>query len=243
MTKRDISDWIIAMPVTRRLFVPVLFCIAINLTMLSPVHAEYYTYVDEAGNVHYTDNPSALPTKTLNRTKRVDVDMGVKKKPAAEPQAGQQFEEIELGGRPAMKRAKKAIKASPPLAVGMGSAPIQTQFQPPPPEVVVESPDPALSTPLKTIRHFRRSLASGDYAAAAKCLRLDDVREVHAFLSQLPKEFAMMLAEEFSPAVEIVRDDNQAIYMIGDARKQGNKVMRRHEVYLEKVGPNWKIAH
>ncbi|WP_168205982.1 hypothetical protein [Geobacter sp. FeAm09] len=50
-----------------------------------------------------------------------------------------------------------------------------------------------------------------------------------------------MLVEEFSPAVEIARDDNHALYMIGDPTKD-SKVSGRHEIGLELVGQNWKIS-
>ena len=224
----------------------ILLAIAVNLITATMVHAEYYTYVDDQGNIHYTDNPSSVPTKTHNRAKRVDMDMGPEKK-AAPAVPDDRYGVVDLESRPpsaSVKRAKRALKmsGSPPV-----KAPAEVQMPPAPQPSAIEPaddvPDPALSTPLKTIRRFRRSLANMDYAAAATCLRGADPREVQAFLAQMPKEFAVMLSEEFSPAVEIVRDDNSAVYMIGDPRKQGNKIMRRYEVYLERVGPNWKIVH
>lgn len=221
----------------------ILLAIAVSLMSAVMVNAEYYTYVDDQGNTHYTDNPSSVPAKALKRSKRVDVDMGPEKKPAP-VELVDRYGVVDPESRPSMKRAKKAFRMS---GVPPAKAPVEMRMQPTPQSVgnepADEAPDPALSTPLKTIRHFRRSLARMDYTAAAACLRGADPREVQAFLAQMPKEFSTMLSEDFSPAVEIVRDDNSAVYMIGDPRKQGNKIMRRYEVYLERVGPNWKITH
>lgn len=224
----------------------ILLALAVSLMSAAMVHAEYYTYVDDQGNIHYTDNPSSVPAKTLKRAKRVDVYMGPEKKAApADPDDRDAL--IDRESRPlsvSMKRAKKAFRMS---GVPPAKAPVEMRLQPSPPSVADEpadeAPDPALSTPLKTIRHFRRSLARMDYAAAATCLRGADPREVQGFLAQMPKEFSTMLSEEFSPAVEIVRDDSSGVYMIGDPSKQGNKIMRRYKVYLERVGSNWKITH
>ena len=217
------------------------------LVSAATLRAEYYTYTDGQGNVHFTDNPSSIPERDRTRAERVDVDMEPEKK-TARPSPDARFNEIDLRAEPSpdnVKRAKKFRRGTGSPTVSSGSAREPSEPSPPstremnPQEM---APDPALSTPLKTIRHFRRSLARGDYVEAARCLNGVDPGMVQAFLSQMPPDFVKMLVEDLSPAVEIARDDTEAVYMLGDPQKRENKVWRRHDVQLMRIGPNWKIV-
>jgi hypothetical protein len=217
------------------------------LFSVAPLRAEYYTYIDSQGNAHFTDNPSSIPERERTRAERVDVDMEPERK-AVRPSPDARFNEVDLRAEPSpgnVKRAKKIRKStgSPPVATssaGESHEPPSSRPQEMNPQEM--APDPALSSPLKTIRHFRRSLARGDYVEAARCLNGVDPGMVQAFLSQMPPDFVKMLVEDLSPAVEIARDDTEAVYMLGDPQKSESKVWRRHDVQLVRFGPNWKIV-
>jgi hypothetical protein len=214
------------------------------------IHAEYYTLVDSEGNVHFTDNPASLPSSVRKRVQRVDVEMGPEKKSSV-PSSVPERDESEQSTRP-VKRAKKAVKQLkkiiPMVGVPAAAYPlpsrspanVRTSF---PNTAVVHPPDPVLATPLMTLQHFRHSVVAGDYSAAAACLGLVDAGEARAYLTKLPKELADMLSEESSPAVETVRDNDRAVYMIGDPRTAATRVKQRYEVTLQRAGMNWLIMH
>jgi hypothetical protein len=223
-----------------------IFLILALLLVATFTHSEYYTYVDSDGNTHFTDNPSSIPAKELKKFNKVDVDMSPEKK--APTSTTGKVETVESGswnGSPQMKRAKKTpqMQGVPSSRSGGHSNMDEQPQQLKEIETTGVTSDPALNTPLKTIRHFRRSLASFDYSEAAKCLGVADTKEVQGFMSQIPKDFALKLSSEFAEAVEIYRDKETAIYSIGDQKKGGNKILQRNDIQLHKYGPNWYISH
>ena len=210
-------------------------------------HAEYYTFVDSEGNVHYTDDPASLPSSVRKSAQRVDVDMGPEQKSPVPPSVseGDGPEQVAPSVMRAKKVGKPPKKMTPLVGVPAIAPPAPALSPPnmgrPSTNLAVRPPDPDLATPLMTLQHFRHSVADEDYAAAAACLGLTDAGEARAYLSQLPKELAAMLSEESSPAVETVRGNDRAVYMIGDPRRGNARVRQRYEVTLQRVGMNWFI--
>ena len=209
--------------------------------LCTATQAEYYRYKDEQGAIHFTDNPLSHPPKARAKAIRVDEPISPPQQPAPDTQAATAA--LQPSSPPQMKRARKGPRrvgtppaSPPPLEEGVSTPPER------PKAASHEPPDPALSSPLKTIRLFRRSLARGDYTAAAKCLGMYDAAEAQRFIAQMPREFLLKLSEEFTEAVEIARYENEAAYWIGKPDAKGRRTEGRHEVYLRKVGENWKIV-